>query len=268
MKNSDYLLNRVFLSALFLLLFNDFYLKAAAPSFLSGKLSDVSGLVVFALFFTFLLGTKLKPAVFIASALLFCWWKSAFSTGFIQSWNRILPFYSLERTVDYSDLFCLVVLIPVYFYQPKKIPALLPVQSMVIPVFLVTVFAMTATSKAKDIHAYTNTRTYSIRESFKLKKKTHAEFLNQLALSNLTVEKDPDASPPKRSNDYRYYILRNFEIQDGLNVESMHIGLKEKNGNLQILIRDVTLFDPPENTSKEMRQLLMEVFRSYFAVGN
>lgn len=264
MKNSDYLLNRVFLSALFLLLFNDFYLKSAAPSFLSGKLSDVSGLIVFLLFFTFLLGSKTKPAVFIATSLLFCWWKSALSNEFIHNWNNTFPFYSLERTVDYSDLFCLLVLIPLYVYQPDRI-SILQKNRFTTPLLLLTVFAIAATSKARPIDAYSNTKKYTIGETFKIKKVTQAEFLKYLSLSNLTLEKDPDALPPKKARDYRYYILRNFEIRDDLKVESMHIGLKERNGNLKLLIRDVTLFDPPEGTSKEIRNRLIEVFEAYFS---
>ncbi|MNY50600.1 hypothetical protein D3C86_1861150 [compost metagenome] len=96
---------------------------------------------------------------------------------------------------------------------------------------------------------------------------THATFLNHLALSNMTVEKNPDALTPKKTSDYHYYVLRNFEIKDDLTVESMHIGLKEKNGNLKVLIQDVTLFDPPETSSKEMRKILAEVFEAYFTIG-
>lgn len=266
MKNSYYLLNRVFLLALFFLLFTDFYLKAAFPSFLSGKLSDLSGLTVFVLFFTSLFGGRFKGIIFITTALLFCWWKSALSRDFILQWNSYFPFYSLERVVDYSDLFCLGILVPVYFYQPKHI-TLPKSQWFAIPVLLLTIFAISATSKAKNLGAYNNTRKYVIQESFKLKKVTHTEFLQHLSLSNMTVEKNTDAAPPSKPSDYRYYILRSFSIMDGITVESMHIGVKEKNENLKVLIQDVNLFDPPAKSDKEVKKMLMELFENFFAIG-
>lgn len=266
MKNSHYLLNRVFLLALFLLLFNDFYLKTAFPSFLSGKLSDLSGLTVFTLFFVFLFGSRFKGIIFIAAALLFCWWKSALSNGFILQWNLLFPFYSLERVVDYSDLFCLGILIPIYFYQPKHI-GLPRNQWLAVPVLLLTVFAVSATSKARDLDSYNGTKRYVIHESFKIKKVSHAAFLQHLSLSNMTVEKNADASPPSKPGDYHYYILRNFEIIDSITVESMHIGVKEKNENLKVLIQDVNLLDPPAKSNKEMKEMLMELFENFFAIG-
>ncbi len=266
-ESRPHMLNWVFVSALFLLLVNDFYLKTAFPSFLSGKLSDLSGLIVFSLFFTFLFGNRFKGIIFIITTLLFCWWKSALSNDFITQWNSFFPFYPIERVVDYSDLFCLGILIPVYFYRPKAL-SFLKKQWLAAPVLLLTVFAIGATSKAKNIGAYTNTRKYIIQESFKIKKVTYTEFLQHLSLSNMTVEKNTNEIPPSKPNDYHYYILRNFEIMDGITVESMRIGVKEKNENLKILIQDVNLFDPPAKSDKEMKKMLMELFEDFFAMGS
>ena len=261
-----YVLNRFFLFALFILMFNDFYLKTEIPSFVTGKLSDLSGLIVFVLFFTFLFGDRFKQLVFGVTVLLFCWWKSSLSTGFIENWNSVLSFYSIERVVDYSDLLCLFILVPVYFYQPKR-TSFPQSRWFVLPVLLLTVFAISATSKARDIGAYNSTRHYTLKESFKIKKVTHAELLNYLSLSNLKVEKDPDAAPPEKPSDIHYYVLQNFEISDGLNVESMHIGVKEKNRNLKVIISDVSLYDPPQKTDKEVKEMLMELFEEFFSIG-
>lgn len=268
MKNSYYLSNRVFLLALFTLLFNDFYLKLAYPSFLSGKLSDISGLVVFVFFFTFLFGNRFKLLIFISTALVFCWWKSSWSSGFIIGWNQFLPFYSLERAVDYTDLICLLILIPSYFYQPTIKPQFNK-QWIGIPILFLGVFAIAATSKGgRDIRSYDHvTQKYIIHESFKIKKVSLADFLNYLSLSNLKFEKNPDAAPAKKPGDYHYYILRSFEIMDGVNVESMHIGVKEKGENLKVLIFDVTLYDPPAKPDKEVKKMLMELFEEFFAIG-
>ena len=264
MKNSQYLFNPVFLVALFGLLFNDFYLKAAFPSFLSGKLSDITGLIVFVFFFTFVLGNRFKTIVFIATALLFCWWKSSWSTGFISGWNEVFPFYSIERVVDYTDLICLSVLIPLYFYQPKNNPRFSK-QLIGAPILLLSVFAIAATSKAENIHAGPP-YTYQIIESFKLKM-TQAEFLENLSLSNIKVEKNPDAVQPKDPRDFHYYILRNFTFRDGLDIESMKIGINEKNKYITVGIEEVSVMNPPEESVKAFRKLIVEESKDFFSWG-
>lgn len=263
MKNSYYLLNRVFLLALFLLLFNDFYLKAAYPSFLSGKLSDLSGLVVFAFFFTSLTGNRSKTLIFISTALLFCWWKSSLSSEFIDWWNHSFRFYPIERVVDYSDLFCLPVLIPLYFYQPGQTHFHISHQRIAIPVLLLSIFAITATSKAKDLSAYNTSTRYSIDKSYKLKI-TRSEFLNDLSLTNITVEKNPNAVPPSKPGDPHYYILKRFTISDDLIVESMSISIKEKKNGIKLTIYEVSLTGHPEGSQKEVRKIVIDRSEDYF----
>lgn len=264
MKNSQYLLNPVFLVALFGLLFNDWYLKAAFPSFLSGKLSDVSGLIVFVFFFTFLLGNRFKTLILIITALLFCWWKSSWSNGFISNWNEVFPFYSIERVVDYTDLICLAVFIPLYFYQPKTNPRFAK-QLIATPVLLLSVFAIAATSKTENYHLGPP-YTYQIIESFKLKM-THAEFLENLSLSNIKFEKNPDAVQPKNADDFHYYILRNFRMRNGLDIESMKIGINEKNKWITVGIEEVSVLTPPEESIKVFRKLIVEESKDFFSWG-
>lgn len=263
MKNSYYLLNRVFLLALFSLLFNDFYLKAAFPSFLSGKLSDLSGLIVFTMFFTFLFGKRFKSLIFVTTGLLFCWWKSSLSGGFIRDWNEVFAFYPLERTIDYTDLFCLVILIPTYYYEPAKIRLIL--RWAVIPVLFLGAFAIASTSKAKNLQAYGSSTYYSIQESFKLKM-THAKFLNALSLSNITVEKNPNATPPLKPGDPHYYFLKNFSISANLVVESMYISIREKKNGIKLTIYSAALTEHPTGTTKEVRKIIMEESEEYFSV--
>lgn len=257
------LLNWVFVSALFILLFNDFYLKSAFPSLVSGKLSDVSGLVVFALFFTFLLGNRWKRAVFVITALVFCWWKSSLSSGFIQNWNALFGFYNIQRTIDYTDLFCLVILIPAYYYEPAKIRFIH--QRMVVPVLLTGAFAIAATSKAKNIQAYGTPTHYNIEKSFKLKM-TYSEFLKALSLSNITVEKNPNATPPSKPSDPHFYILKNFTISPDIVVESMSISIKEKNSGIKLTIHSAALIEHPSGTTKEVRKIIAGQSKAYFFV--
>jgi chromate transport protein ChrA len=266
MKNSYYLSNGVFLLALFALLFNDFYLKAYFHNALTGKLSDLSGLIVFVFFFTFLLGNRFKTVLFITTTLLFCWWKSALSSGFIDNWNELLPFYSIERVVDYTDFICLLILIPIYFYEPK-VKQIFNKQWIGVPVLLLSVFAITATSKGGNLEAYGTTRKYIIQESFKLKM-THADFLKNLSLSNISFEKDPNAKPAEKPTDYHYYILRNFTIRDGLVVEAMFISVKERNKNLKLSIHSVSLIDPPVENPKAIKEAVVNEAKKLFALGD
>ncbi|OBU86335.1 hypothetical protein [Chromobacterium subtsugae] len=97
-----------FLIALCLLLANDWWLKAAHPGWLSGKLSDFAGLA--------LAGIVLLAAwprrfgeICAGLAAAWLWWKSACSSSAIETFNALAP-YRIGRTVDYSDLLALAVL--------------------------------------------------------------------------------------------------------------------------------------------------------------
>lgn len=262
-ESRSYILNWLFVSALFLLLFNDFYVKDTFPSFLSGKLSDVSGLIVFAFFFTFLLGNRFKTFVFITTAVLFCWWKSSLSSGFIQSWNELFGFYQVERTIDYTDLFCLIILVPANYYEPVKLRFVH--QRLLVPVLFLGAFAIAATSKAKNLQAYGSSTKYLVEKSFKLKM-TQAEFLKGLSLSNITVEKNPNASPPSKPGDPHFYTLKNFTISADMVVESMSISIKEQKSSIKLIIHSAALIEHPTGTTREVRKIIAGQSEEYFSV--
>jgi hypothetical protein len=233
MKNRLYLWNRVFLLALFGLLFNDFYLKSAYPSFISGKLSDFCGLIVFVLFFVFLLGERFLVPIIVLTALLFCWWKSPWSNAFIDSWNSTLNFFPIQRTLDLTDLWCILAFIPLAFYDfnsPKKHTA---PKWVLAPLICLSLFAIVATSKAKPVTAYDDSRTYFIGKTFKLKM-TSSQFLENLSYTNISFEKNPDTAPTKPA-DYHWYLLKNFTINN-ISIESMTLGLKNKNNQILVYI--------------------------------
>lgn len=137
-----------FLGALGLLLLNDFFLKAHFHNWLTGKLSDFSGLFFFALFFAAFFPKHVK-AIFIATALFFIYWKSSFSNSFIEFING-LSTYRFGRVVDYSDLIALSVL-PFGYYLYKRSENLK--QLKLHPVFPIVVgaFAMFSTSQLENI---------------------------------------------------------------------------------------------------------------------
>ena len=97
-----------FLLALGTLLANDLYLKATYPGWLTGKLSDFSGLIVMALL-VFPLVRKHTSLAAGTIALAFVWWKSPLSQWFLDFWNG-LGVIKLSRVVDYTDLIALSVL--------------------------------------------------------------------------------------------------------------------------------------------------------------
>lgn len=96
-----------FILCLGLLILNDFYLKTTYHNLLTGKLSDFCGLFIFPVFWSVLL-PRYKSAIFIATALFFVYWKSAYSQPFIDFFSE--TFFAIERTVDLTDLFALPIL--------------------------------------------------------------------------------------------------------------------------------------------------------------
>ncbi|HEY4289817.1 MAG TPA: hypothetical protein VGN00_22105 [Puia sp.] len=117
-RNSVLIFNWIFIPGLFLLLLNDHYLKWEFSNQITGKISDLIGLLIFPMFLQFLFPRLSRISVLLAGAL-FVFWKLPVSTPFITSYNRfaIIP---ITRTVDYSDLIALSVL-PLADYFIKRI---------------------------------------------------------------------------------------------------------------------------------------------------
>lgn len=155
-RNKHYLLNFVFLFCLLALLFNDHYLKHELSNWFTGKLSDITGIVVLPLLLAFLF-PKLKQRAVWVSAVLFAFWKSPFSQGAIDFYNQF-AFMQTSRVVDFTDLYVLIFL-PIPFFVIKKIGALNflkihKVNSLVM--LLPTVLTLMATSPPPSYY-YTRT---------------------------------------------------------------------------------------------------------------
>ncbi|MGB0871007.1 MAG: hypothetical protein ACPGSD_15550 [Flavobacteriales bacterium] len=102
------ILHPIFIFSLILLLLNDFYLKAFYSNELTGKLSDFTGLFVFAVFFSQVI-PKSKKWISLITGLLFIVWKTPIVTPLIDLFNQY-AFYKIQRVVDYSDYLALLVL--------------------------------------------------------------------------------------------------------------------------------------------------------------
>jgi len=91
------------------LLLNDFYLKATFGNFLTGKLSDVAGLIVFPIFIAYLF-PKSSKWISLLTGVLFIIWKTPLVTPIIDSINQY-SLFKTQRIIDYSDYWALIVLL-------------------------------------------------------------------------------------------------------------------------------------------------------------
>lgn len=91
-----------------MLLANDFYLKAAFSNWLTGKLSDLAGILLLSLV-AFCAFPRAPYSVMGSIAAVFAYWKSPLSQPLIEGVNA-LELARFGRVVDYGDLVALIVL--------------------------------------------------------------------------------------------------------------------------------------------------------------
>ncbi|NDV96876.1 hypothetical protein D0T84_18475 [Dysgonomonas sp. 521] len=108
MKIKELILNPYFITGLILLILNDFYLKYKYGNFITGKLSDFAGLLIFPMFFAALV-PKLKKYASLITGIGFILWKLPLLTPAIGLINQILP-VTIHRVIDYSDYMALLIL--------------------------------------------------------------------------------------------------------------------------------------------------------------
>ena len=106
----------VLLAATALLLLNDHVWKAAYGNALTGKLSDVAGLLAFAWCAAAVLPRRrwARVLAFAGTGAGFAWFKSAAADGFLAWWSAWC--YPIARVVDPTDLVALLVLPLGYAY--------------------------------------------------------------------------------------------------------------------------------------------------------
>lgn len=146
-----------FLLSLATLLLNDLYLKAAYHNWVTGKLSDFSGLfMVTTLISTLLPSHPRITGLFVASA--FSVWKSPLSEPMIKLIQQSLGVIHFGRVVDYSDLFA-VTMIPlaiVLSNNPVNTQMTVPMvrRALAVPVAMLALFAIMGTSVATRNQEY------------------------------------------------------------------------------------------------------------------
>lgn len=139
-----WLLHPVFLTCIALLLLNDFYLKYTFHNWMTGKLSDITGLIAFTIA-GFALFNARKWKIMVAVAILFCWWKSPLSEPVISLFNEQfqIPLY---RAVDYTDYFAMGFIPLTYLLKAPAYPTGRLRQLAITGSGLISFFAFCATS--------------------------------------------------------------------------------------------------------------------------
>lgn len=119
-RNKNLIVNYIFVFGIIVLFLNDQIFKFQYSNFLTGKLSDVCGIIIFPMLLSYVFPKLRENSIFIAAAI-FAFWKSEYSQGLINLYNEY-SFIETSRIVDYSDLFVFFLLpIPYYLIKNDKI---------------------------------------------------------------------------------------------------------------------------------------------------
>ena len=145
-----------FLTSLFTLMVNDWWLKATFSNAVTGKLSDFSGVAVVALLL-FATNIQRRLSIYFIISSVFLWWKSPASDPFIHFIND-LSIIRIGRVIDYSDLYALMVL-PLCHYvalhqQRFSITWLRNRKIITAPLAITALFAIMGTSVMPTRHQY------------------------------------------------------------------------------------------------------------------
>jgi len=108
MKIKELILSPYFITGLILLILNDFYLKYQYGNFITGKLSDFAGLLIFPMFIAAIIPRFRKSASLI-TGIGFIIWKLPLFTPVIDFINQY-SFVTIHRVVDYTDYLALLIL--------------------------------------------------------------------------------------------------------------------------------------------------------------
>ena len=200
------LFHPLFLLGLFVLLANDLYWKAAYHNWLTGKLSDVAGLLVLPVF-CFALSSRLsRKIVLFGCAAFFLWWKSPASQPLIDYLNQYLPLPA-QRVVDYSDWLALLVLPSAAFIKPVSIPMhRFARQSIRWLLGTVTIFSVCATSMPYRslFMAHPNSNDIYFHETI-TQKQSAAAILQNLQAKGIAFQLDSVMYYPVMNQQNLYY---------------------------------------------------------------
>jgi len=243
-RNSALILNWIFISGVLLLFLNDHYLKWEFSNWITGKISDFAGLLIFPMFLRFLFPLLSRIAVLL-TGVLFILWKLPVSDPIIALYNRIAVI-PITRTIDYSDLIALSILpLADYFteridrYKAGSIASTFLTWIVAIPaalVFMATAPPVSYYMKpGGDIH---------IGKSYPLKI-SREEALTKLKAAGFSIQ--PDTSQHETSRA-AYYLMKDVVLDGGKDtLEAIQFGFLGEGKKTLLLINNIRLKNKDRN---------------------
>ena len=259
-RNRFLLLNYVFVVSIILLFINDHFLKLYFHNWFTGKFSDFLGMIIFPLFLAYIFPRLRTFSVFV-SFILFIFWKSPFSEGFINFYNQISPI-AVARVVDYTDFIAFVFLVIPFLLikydallQPLKIRKISPAL-----VLVPSVFVMMATSPPLYYRYGSDGMVLFNDYSFKISK-SKTEALDELKNRNILFKKDT-LMIIKRNN-----ISSESLIMNGTDLKTLEVDkeILKKELERKIQFYDYYIIDSlkiGDETLKDIRFELEELSKS------
>ena len=300
-RNKFLLLNYVFVVSIILLFINDHFLKLYFHNWFTGKFSDFLGMIIFPLFLAYIF-PKLRTFSILVSFILFIFWKSPFSEGFIDFYNQISPI-AVARVADYTDFIAFVFLVIPFLLikydallQPLKIRKISPAL-----VLIPSVFVMMATSPPPYYRFGSNGLVSFQDYSFRMQK-SKAEALDELKNRNILFKKDTlmiirrnnisseslimngtdlktlevDKEILKKELErkirfYDYYIIDSLKIGDET-LKDIRFELEElSKSKVKIILKSVVLEERNTNNKKlqkKFRKIYRELLKKEFLNRN
>ena len=300
-RNKFLLLNYVFVVSIILLFINDHFLKLYFHNWFTGKFSDFLGMIIFPLFLAYIF-PKLRTFSVFVSFVLFIFWNSPFSEGFIDFYNQISPI-AVARVVDYTDFIAFIFLVIPFLLikydallQPLKIRKISPAL-----VLIPSVFVMMATSPPPYYRFGSNGLVSFQDYSFKMQK-SKTEALDELKNRNILLKKDTlmiirtnnisseslimngtdlktlevDKEILKKELErkiqfYDYYIIDSLKIGDET-LKDIRFELEElSKSKVKIILKSVVLEERNTNNKKlqkKFRKIYRELLKKEFLNKN
>jgi hypothetical protein len=248
-RNNYLVFNWIFIVGLLLLALNDHYFKQHYTSWLTGKLSDFAGLLIFPMFLLFLF-PRLSTWSVIITGLSFIFWKTPFSAGFIEVYNKV-ALIPVTRTVDYSDYIALSVL-PLSWYLMKHIDKYRVSNFM--PVFLrflaMVPIALVFMATERPISYNKQPGDIPIGKSYKMNM-SKEQALAKLKAKGYRIEID---TSQHRHDGADYYVINNLVLNGGKDtIQSLQFGFLGSGDKPLLLIDNIKL--RPADKEKNMKLL-------------
>lgn len=267
-----YVLNYAFVSALLILILNDHVLKWHFPGFITGKLSDISGIVILPLLLSFFIPRFKAHSIWISIAL-FTFWKSPYSTPLIDLYNQFAPI-TITRAIDYSDLWAFVVLpLPYAIIKSEASPGYLQINRLTLHPALIVIpcmLALMSTSPPAKYYYTSSTGNIDLSNLHFKTKLSGSQVLFRIKSMGFETEKDTTVHPAKHvpsrlTSSYPYYKIKRLVI-DTDTIANLQLALFEKDNKTTVYINAMAVEKnlPDKKLKKKLAKYYKELIGNYF----